>query len=136
MTNLVATLAEGLRYRGHGGQWSWILHRIAGLGTVLFILIHIVDTATVYFAPMEYQFFITLYRTPIFGLGEIALIACVLYHGLNGLRITLFDLQPQWWTIERQRMSVVVVAVTFVILFIPVVLIMGNMIITNLAGGG
>jgi len=135
MTNLVATLAEGLRYRGHGGQWSWILHRISGLGTVLFVLIHVADTATVYFAPHEYQWFIDLYRTPVFGLGEIALIACVLYHGLNGLRVTLFDLKPAWWTIERQRQSVMVTAAVFVVLFIPVVLIVGNTILTHLAGG-
>jgi succinate dehydrogenase / fumarate reductase, cytochrome b subunit len=135
MTNLVATLAEGLRYRGHGGQWSWILHRISGLGTVLFVLIHVADTSTVYFFPQEYQFFIDLYRMPIFGLGEIALIACVLYHGLNGLRVTLFDLKPEWWTIERQRQSVLVTAVVFVVLFIPVVVIMGNLILTKMVGG-
>ena len=32
MTTLVTTVTETLRYRGKIGQWSWMLHRVAGLG--------------------------------------------------------------------------------------------------------
>ncbi len=132
---MVTTMMEGLRYRGRGGQWSWILHRIAGLGTVLFLLVHVIDTATVYFAPQDYQFFIDLYKNPLFGLGEIVLVACVLYHGLNGLRVTLFDLKPEWWTIERQRQSVMWTAVAFVILYIPALVFMVPVVWGHLGGG-
>ncbi len=136
MTNDVVTkVVEGLRYRGKSGQWSWIFHRIAGLGTVFFLLLHIVDTATVYFFPDHYQTFIDLYRTPVFGVLEIVLVACLLYHGLNGLRITLFDLTPGWWTIERQARAATYVAVTFAVLMVPVVVVMGSNILQHLGGG-
>ncbi len=134
MANLVETLAEGLRYRGHAGQWTWMLHRIAGLGTILFVVIHVIDTATVYFAPQHYQFFIDLYRLPLFGLGELALVACVLYHGLNGLRITLFDLKPEMWKIETQRRWVLYEAILFFVIFLPVVYVMGGTILSHLGG--
>jgi succinate dehydrogenase / fumarate reductase cytochrome b subunit len=32
-----------LRYRGGSGQWTWLLHRAAGLGVVLFLTLHIFD---------------------------------------------------------------------------------------------
>mgnify|MGYP006202831449 CR=1 FL=1 len=37
MTALVYTLTETLRYRGKVGQWSWVLHRLTGLGVVFFV---------------------------------------------------------------------------------------------------
>jgi succinate dehydrogenase / fumarate reductase cytochrome b subunit len=135
MTSLVATLAEGLRYRGRGGQWSWILHRVSGLGTLFFLMFHVLDTATVYFLPEHYIDFIRIYRNPFMMLGEIVLVACVLYHGLNGLRIALFDLRPQLWTQENQARSVWYVAVAFLVLFIPVAVIMGGHVLAGLGGG-
>jgi len=47
MATLVTTISETLRYRGKIGQWSWVLHRIGGLGTLLFLIIHVIDTSWV-----------------------------------------------------------------------------------------
>ena len=44
MTNLIT-------YRGGVGQLSFILHRVTGLGILLFLVIHVVDTSTVFFFP-------------------------------------------------------------------------------------
>jgi len=41
------TLAGLVRYQGREGQISFILHRLTGLGTLLFLAIHILDTSTV-----------------------------------------------------------------------------------------
>ena len=30
--------AEYLTYRGRAGQWSWLLHRLTGLGVFFFLL--------------------------------------------------------------------------------------------------
>ena len=44
MTSLVLTLTETLRYRGAIGQWSWVLHRLTGLGVLFFLTLHVIDT--------------------------------------------------------------------------------------------
>jgi succinate dehydrogenase / fumarate reductase cytochrome b subunit len=134
MTNPVATMSEGLRYRGRFGQWAWILHRVGGLGTVLFLFLHVIDTSFVYFWPDHYINWIMFYRTWYFGLGEIALVGCVLYHGLNGLRVALFDLRPELWTPELQQRSVVYVAIAFAVLFVPAAIFMGGNILSHLGG--
>ena len=102
--SLKTTLQGYIRYRGREGQINFLLHRLTGLGTLLFLVIHILDTAMVYFYPPLYEHAIELYRSPLFMLGEIALVFSVIFHGVNGLRVAYVDLfKPQNWTIERQR---------------------------------
>src|SRR3970040_773362 len=103
MMSLRVPLEGSLRYRGQEGQWAYLLHRITGLGTLLFLTVHILDTSTVYFFPSLYAHAIAIYRSTPFMLGEIVLVFCVLYHGTNGLRLALFDLYPNLWTEARQR---------------------------------
>lgn len=97
MTSLVTTITETLRYRGAIGQWSWVLHRVTGLGVVLFLTLHVVDTSWALFYPALYEDAIAAYQSPLFTIGEFALVACVVYHALNGLRIALFDARPSLW---------------------------------------
>ena len=35
------SLAAALRYKGQGPMWSFILHRIGGIGMAVFITLHI-----------------------------------------------------------------------------------------------
>ncbi len=106
------------RYRGHYGQLDWVLRRIAGLGVVLFLLVHIIDTATVYFAPSAYGWFVALYKNPVFGLGEVVLAACVVYHAMSGIVLIVLDFWPKLW--EWRPQARVLVWVLFLILFIPI----------------
>ncbi len=104
MSAIKTTLTGYLGYRGREGHWGFLLHRITGLGTGLFLTVHIIDIALVYYAPGAFQDVINLYRSTLFSLGEIALIFCVFYHGVNGLRIAYFDMfAPKNWTIPIQR---------------------------------
>ncbi len=105
-SQFMTTLSGYLNYRGREGHWSFLLHRITGLGTGLFLTVHIVDTAFVYFAPQLYLEAIKLYQSTLFGLGEVALVFCVIYHGVNGLRIAFFDMfAPKYWSIPSERKS-------------------------------
>lgn len=115
MATLVTTVTETLRYRGKLGQWSWMLHRISGLGTLLFLILHVVDTSWAAFAPEEYEKAIAQYQSPLFTIGEFALVACVVYHAMNGLRIVLLDYKPEWWHYQ-QRAARIVFALTAIIL--------------------
>jgi succinate dehydrogenase / fumarate reductase cytochrome b subunit len=110
MTTLVTTVTESLRYRGKLGQWSWMLHRVTGLGTLLFLVLHVVDTSWAAFYPDQYAQAIHEYQSPLFTIGEFALIACVVYHAFNGLRIILLDYKPSWWVYQQRAASLVFLA--------------------------
>ena len=104
---LKTTVTGYALYKGREGQYAFLLHRLTGLGTLLFLIIHILDTSTVYFFPSLYEHAIELYRNPIFMMGEIALVFSVIYHGVNGLRIAITDLwAPSKWTIRFTRNAV------------------------------
>lgn len=136
MTSFRTSLEGSLRYRGREGQWAYLLHRVTGLGTLLFLAVHILDTSTVYFFPSLYEHAIALYRSTPFMLGEIVLVFCVLYHGVNGLRIALFDLYPRFWTQARQRSAFRWVTGLAVVLWLPAAFLMGRaLVVHNFLGG-
>jgi len=108
---------KGLAYRGGIGQWSWALHRIAGVGVVAFLFGHIVDTFAAGFGPELYDETISLYKQWWFKPFEVLLVGAVLYHALNGLRIILFDFWPQ--LALRQKQLAYVELVLFVAGFAP-----------------
>ncbi len=82
-------------YKGQSGMWSWLFHRIAGLGILLFLLVHIVDIALLNFGPNVYNEGIAFFSTGIIRVISLALIAAVLYHSFNGIRIILIDFWPK-----------------------------------------
>ncbi len=132
MATLVTTISETLRYRGKIGQWSWVLHRIGGLGTLLFLVIHVIDTSWVYFFPELYEEAIRIYQTPLFTVGEFFLVACVVFHAFNGVRIVLFDFKPEWWKHQAVAAQIVFLA-TFVVL-VPVFILMGQHVVEFYTG--
>jgi succinate dehydrogenase / fumarate reductase cytochrome b subunit len=81
----------GTVYRGHEGMWSWVLHRITGVAIFFFLLVHVLDTALIRVSPQAYDGVIATYKNPIMGLGELALVAAIVFHAFNGLRIILVD---------------------------------------------
>ena len=118
MTSLTLTVRETLRYRGSIGQWSWMLHRVTGLGVVLFLVLHVIDTSWAAFYPELYVEAIAVYQTPLFTIGEFALVFAVVYHAINGLRIVILDFQPHLWKYQEQAARIVF-GITLLIL-IPV----------------
>ena len=105
-------------YRGGIGQWSWVLHRLTGVGVLLFLFIHILDTALIMLGPAWYNKIIQVYRMPFFGLMEIGLFAAVLYHSLNGVRIIVIDFWPGS-TRYHKKMFYAVMAIFWAV-FLPV----------------
>ena len=105
----------GTLYRGKVGMWSWVLHRITGVAIFFFLLVHVLDTALVRISPEAYNGVIGTYKTPIIGLGELGLVAAILFHALNGIRVILIDFWPRG-TKYQNVMFWVVIAIA-VILF-------------------
>lgn len=124
MTSLVYTIQETLRYRGKVGQWSWVAHRISGLGVVLFLTLHVFGVAWSVFYPELWEKSVAVYQSPLFTLGEFALIACVIYHAYNGLRISILDSRPPLWKHQRRAANIVIVAT--VITLLPIFALMVN----------
>lgn len=129
------------RYGGGEGQLSFLLHRLTGLGTLLFLTFHILDTSTVYFFPSLYEEAIAIYRSTPFLIGEIFLVFSVIYHGVNGARIAIFDLYlVNKWQTRSARSSARWTLVIAVILWLPAAFLMGRSLLLNnfglnLAGG-
>jgi succinate dehydrogenase hydrophobic anchor subunit len=126
MSSFVSALEQLVFYQGREGQLSFMARRLAGLGTLLFLGIHILDTATVFFVPSLYAHAIDLYRSTPFMLGEIALVGAVIYHGVNGLNIIFQDTFPHWWTKASERTSFWRVAVVAGVLWLPLAADMGR----------
>ena len=89
-------------YRGPSGMWSWLFHRVTGLGVLLFLLVHIVDITLIGFGPTVYNEGIAIFSLPAVRLVSLALIASVLYHSFNGLRIIVVDFWPGGHKYQRQ----------------------------------
>ncbi|MBC2588400.1 MULTISPECIES: succinate dehydrogenase, cytochrome b556 subunit [Rhodococcus] len=102
-------------YRGDPGMWSWVLHRITGVATFFFLFVHVLDTALVRVNPETYDSVIETYKNPVVGLMELGLVAMVLYHALNGLRVMLVD----FWSKGPQYQRVMlwtILAIWFVVM--------------------
>ena len=87
----MAKKPAGTLYRGKVGMWSWVLHRITGVAIFFFLLVHVLDTSLVRIDPEAFNDVMATYKTVIIGFGELGLVAAILYHSLNGVRIILID---------------------------------------------
>ncbi|MDI3314767.1 MAG: succinate dehydrogenase, cytochrome b556 subunit [Mycobacterium sp.] len=109
-------------YRGDPGMWAWVLHRITG-ATIFFLFVHVLDTALVRVSPQAYNEVIETYKTPIVGPMELGLVAAVLYHALNGIRVILID----FWTHgpRYQRLMLRVIGIIWLLVMVPATVVIG-----------
>lgn len=122
----------GTLYKGSPGQWSWLLHRITGVAIILFLFAHVVDTAVVGWGPDAYNRVTAVYHNWVVRVLELGLVAAVLYHAINGVKIMVFD----FWPSSARRMKPISLVSTFLFVgsMIPITWIMGREIL-NLALG-
>ena len=130
----MAQAANGTLYRGREGMWSWVAHRISGVLLFLFLFAHVLDTALVRVSPDAYNEGMEAYKNPIVGLGEAGLVAAVIFHALNGLRIMLVDFWSQGPRYQRQMLWGIVAV--WVLVMIPGTYFMLERTVTSLFGGG
>ena len=92
------SLIEGLRYQGKGPMLTFILHRIGGLGIVLFVSVHLLSS---FLGGQVGIFLNTIYEHWLF---QIFIFFCAIFHAVNGLRIVILDLWPK--LVEHQREAI------------------------------
>jgi succinate dehydrogenase / fumarate reductase cytochrome b subunit len=119
----------GRLYKGREGQWSWIAHRITGVAIILFLFAHVVDTAVVGWGPEAYNKVVAVYHNPFIRLLELGLVAAVIYHALNGVRIMIMDFWPKAADLNRQL--IYGTAGLYVLSMIPVTYIIVKPIVTE-----
>lgn len=88
--------------RGEDGVWAWVAGRITGIAVFFFLFAHILDTALVRVSPDAYDTVMDMYKNPLAAVLEVLLVAAVLYHVLNGLRVIALDFWPKGAAYRRQ----------------------------------
>jgi len=90
------------------GLWAWLLHRITGLLLGLYLILHLWVLSYAWSGADALNRILAFLNQPIFHLFDLALFAGFLYHGLNGLRVTVIDLMD----VDQRRLFWVVVVLT------------------------
>jgi len=102
---------------------TFVLHRIGGLGMAIFVTMHLLAS----FLGGDIGSFLNgIYENWAF---QIFIFFCVLFHAINGLRITIIDLFPR--LLEHQREAIWIEWAVF----IPVFGIAAFVILTSALGG-
>lgn len=94
-------MIASMRMSPFWGRAAWVIHRASGVAVLLFLLVHVGDTALVRLGPQAYDTVIAVYRQGVFRAFEILGMGAVLFHAVNGLRITVQDLWPGWVPVQR-----------------------------------
>jgi succinate dehydrogenase / fumarate reductase, cytochrome b subunit len=71
------------------GMWAYALNRITGIGLVVYLYLHLAVLSLLLRGPGSWDSFVSLARAPYFLALDVILLAGILIHGLNGLRVTL-----------------------------------------------
>ena len=105
------SLATGLRYNGQGPMLTFVLHRIGGVGMAVFISVHILAS---FLGGDIGRFINDVYENWLF---QIFIFFCVLFHAINGLRITILDLSPKLIEHFRTAINIEWVVYALVVLY-------------------
>ncbi|MFQ6097905.1 MAG: hypothetical protein ACE5O2_09285 [Armatimonadota bacterium] len=124
----------GLRGWAFGGRWGveryvYTLHRIAGLAILLYFLMHIFVTAHMAFGEGAWKWWMNLFGSWPFKVGEYLVFVAFAFHGLNGIRLILVELgfavgrpeepvYPYRTSLNKQRPLLLVVMVVAAVIIV------------------
>lgn len=109
-------------YKPTEGMVSFYLHRVTGVGVLVFLAAHIVDSSLIGWGPELYNEFVKIYAHPAVRIGEVILAAALLFHALNGIRIILIDFWPKG--VRYEKTMFYVGGFVYVAVFVPMVYFM------------
>lgn len=113
MSDRNVSLSAALKYKGQGPYLTYILHRIGGSMIAIFVTLHILGT---FFKMIGWQIgdLITdIYISPPF---QIVFMFGMLFHIINGMRITILDLFPQK-LIPYHRQAILIEWIIFILVY-------------------
>ena len=71
------------------GMWAYALNRITGIGLVVYLYLHLGVLSLLARGQSSWDSFVSLARSPYYLALDVILLAGILIHGLNGLRVAL-----------------------------------------------
>ena len=95
------------------GSWAFILNRLSALGLTFYLGLHLAVLNKLTQETQSYNDFVASAQSPLIKVGEVILIAAVVFHGLNGLRLIFhaFGIGLQY----QKNLFIIVIAVTLLI---------------------
>ncbi len=110
-------------------RYVYTLHRLAGLGILLYFVLHIFVTATRVQGEAAWESVMGTLENPLFKIGEFLVFLAFAFHGLNGIRLILVEfgiflgkprqpIYPYKQSTLRQRPVLVVMMVLAAVLMI------------------
>ncbi|MFK4273869.1 succinate dehydrogenase, cytochrome b556 subunit, partial [Streptomyces milbemycinicus] len=82
--------------------------RVTGVLIFFFLFVHVLDTSLVRVSPEAYDKVVATYKNPVVNLMEYGLVAAILFHALNGLRVIAVDFWSKGPKYQRQMLWAVV----------------------------
>lgn len=86
-------LIAGAKYKGGGPMLAWVLHRISGLGIIVFVTLHVLASFLTQQMGSALGIFINIIYESIYF--QLFIVFCAIFHGVNGFRIILLDIWPR-----------------------------------------
>ena len=115
-----------------GGRWGferylYTLHRVTGLGLLLYFLLHIGVTSSRAFGEEAWKTAMGAVKGPVFTIGEYLVFAAFAFHAVNGIRLGLVELgfaigkpiepvYPYRTSVDEQRPLAIVVMIVAAII--------------------
>ena len=96
------------------GFISFVLRRISGVALVLYLFLHMWIMGSITQGPEVFDARLNIVQTPVFKLLEIALLAAVVYHGLDGVRLLMVN----WFKVTEYRKSLFYAAFALSVLLV------------------
>lgn len=83
------------------GFISFFLRRLTGVALVLYLFAHMWVIGSALGGPTSFDARLAAVQTPFFKVAEVALLAAVVYHAFDGLRLLLVN----WFNVTNYRRS-------------------------------
>ena len=109
---LLARLRRLPSDRAEQATWAFLAHRISGIGIFLFLALHIVDVGLIAVSEGLYDDVHELFGSAPLRVFECGLLAAILFHTFNGIRLLVIDLVNMGPAAAGRALTAVVVATT------------------------
>jgi len=86
-------LIAGAKYKGGGPMLAWVMHRISGLGIIIFVTLHVLASFLTQQLGSSLGITINIIYESIYF--QLFIVFCAIFHGVNGFRIILLDIWPR-----------------------------------------
>ena len=75
---------------------TFILHRVTGTALLVYFVLHVLTISTALLSgPQAFTSVMAAFRHPAFRAVEAVIVACIAFHGINGL--AMIGAERGWW---------------------------------------